>query len=79
MNDKELEEYIKTINPDFTSYIEKGTIEMKQEYYNLLEERMARLINENQELKREKEKLIIENNLIKSLLANNNNYTYGIR
>lgn len=51
MSDKELEEYIRTIEPNFDSHIEKGTIEMSNEYYNLLEERMARLINENQELK----------------------------
>ena len=79
MNNSELEKYLQEIEPNFTSYIEKGTIEMSQEYYNLLEERMARLINENQELKKEKDKLIIENNLMKSLLSNNNNYTYGIR
>ena len=79
MSDRELEEYIKTINPDFTSYVEKGTIEMKQEYYNLLEERMARLINKNEDFKKQIEKLEIENNLMKYLLANNNNYTYGIR
>lgn len=79
MNNSELEKYLQEIEPNFTSYIEKGTIEMSQEYYNLLEERMARLTNENQELKKEKEKLIIENNLMKSLLSNNNNYTYGIR
>lgn len=79
MNNSELEKYLQKIEPNFTSYIEKGTIEMNQEYYNLLEEKMARLINENQELKKEKEKLIIENNLMKSLLSNNNNYTYGIR
>lgn len=51
MSDKELEEYFKTVNPNFSSHIEKGTIEMSNEYYNLLEERMARLINENQQLK----------------------------
>ena len=51
MNDKELDNYIKIINPDFNSHIEKGTIEMNNEYYNLLEEKMARLINQNQELK----------------------------
>ena len=51
MSDKELDNYIKTINPDFNSHIEKGTIEMNNEYYNLLEEKMARLINQNQELK----------------------------
>lgn len=51
MNDKELDNYMKTVNPNFDSHIEKGTIEMSSEYYNLLEEKMARLISENQELK----------------------------
>ena len=46
------EDYIKTINPDFNSHIEKGTIEMNNEYYNLLEEKIARLISQNQELKK---------------------------
>lgn len=58
MSDKELEEleeYIRTIEPNFDSHIEKGTIEMNNEHYNLLEERMARLINENQELKKQPE------------------------
>ncbi len=52
MVDKELDNYMKTVNPNFDSHIEKGTIEMSNEYYNLLEEKMARLINENQELKK---------------------------
>ena len=51
MSDKELEEYINKIEPNFDSHFEKGTIEMSNEYYNLLEEKMARLINKNQELK----------------------------
>lgn len=51
MSDKELEEYIKKVEPNFNSHLEKATIEMSNEYYNLLEERMARFINENQELK----------------------------
>ena len=51
MNDKELDNYMKTVNPNFDSHIEKGTIEMSSEYYNLLEEKMARLISKNQELK----------------------------
>ena len=51
MSDKELEEYINKIEPNFNSHLEKGTIEMSNEYYNLLEEKMIRLINENQELK----------------------------
>ena len=57
MSDKELKEYIRTIEPNFDNHIEKGTIEMNNEYYNLLEERMARLINENQELKKQLEYL----------------------
>lgn len=55
MSNEELDNYIKTINPDFNSHIEKGTIEMNNEYYNLLEEKMARLINQNQELKKQLE------------------------
>lgn len=51
MNNNELEEYLKTIEPNFDSHIEKGTIEMSNEYYNLLEERMIRLLNENKQLK----------------------------
>lgn len=50
MSDKELEEYINKIEPNFNSHLEKGTIEMSHEYYNLLEEKMAELINENQKL-----------------------------
>lgn len=57
MSDKELEEYINKIEPNFDSHLEKGTIEMSNEYYNLLEEKMARLINENQELKKQHEEL----------------------
>lgn len=55
MTNKELDDYMKTVNPDFNSHIEKGTIEMNNEYYNLLEEKMARLINETQELKKQLE------------------------
>ena len=51
MSDKELEEYMNKIEPNFNSHLEKGTIEMSNEYYNLLEEKMVRLINKNQELK----------------------------
>ena len=50
MTDKELDDYMKTVNPNFDSHIEKGTIEMSDEYYTLLEEKMARLINQNKEL-----------------------------
>lgn len=55
MNDKELDNYMKTVNPNFDSHIEKGTIEMSNEYYNLLEEKIARLINQNKELKKQLE------------------------
>lgn len=48
---EELEEYMKQVEPNFNSHIEKGTIEMNNEYYNLMEEKMARLINENQKYK----------------------------
>ncbi len=57
MSDKELEEYINKIEPNFDSHLEKGTIEMSNEYYNLLEEKMARLINKNQSLKKQLEYL----------------------
>lgn len=53
MTDSELDDYMKTVNPNFNSHIEKGTIEMSNEYYNLLEEKMARLIAEKQELKKQ--------------------------
>lgn len=55
MTNEELENYMKTVNSNFDSHIEKGTIEMSNEYYNLLEEKMARLITENQELKNQLE------------------------
>ena len=55
MSDKELEEYINKIEPNFNNHLEKGTIEMSNEYYNLLEEKMIRLINKNQELKKQLE------------------------
>ena len=45
MSDKELSDYIKTIDPKFNSNLEKGTIEMTNEYYNLLEEYISRLNN----------------------------------
>ena len=51
MSNEELEEYMKQVEPNFNSHIEKGTIEMNNEYYNLMEEKMARLINENQKYK----------------------------
>lgn len=55
MSDEELEEYINKIEPNFNSHLEKGTIEMSNEYYNLLEEKMVRLINKNKQLKEENE------------------------
>lgn len=57
MSDNELEEYLKTVEPNFDSHIEKGTIEMSNEYYNLLEERISRLLNENKQLKEDKKKV----------------------
>ena len=62
MSDKELEEYIKKVEPNFDSHLEKGTIEMSNEYYNLLEEKMVRLINKNQKLKERIEYLERSNN-----------------
>lgn len=66
MSDKELEEYIKKVDPNFSSHIENGTIEMSNEYYNLIEERMARLTNKNQELEKENKELsrIVANKVI---------------
>lgn len=72
MNDKELDNYMKTVNPNFDSHIEKGTIEMSNEYYNLLEEKMARLIAENQELKKQLEERNIE--YFKGVYDTNNKY-----
>lgn len=63
MSDEKLEEYLRVVEPKFNSHLGKGTIEMNNEYYNLLEEKMARLINQNQELKEKIEKIreIVEN------------------
>ena len=60
MSDKELEEYINKIEPNFDSHLEKGTIEMSNEYYNLLEEKMVRLINKNQELNKKYENAVAD-------------------
>lgn len=68
MSDKELEEYINKIEPNFDSHLEKGTIEMSNEYYNLLEERMARLINENQELSKQSNILQADKEQLNSLV-----------
>ena len=37
MSDEKLEEYLRVVEPKFNSHLEKGTIEMNNEYYNLLE------------------------------------------
>lgn len=55
MSDLELDIEILFSKADFNSHIEKGTIEMNNEYFNLLQEKMARIINENQELKKQLE------------------------
>lgn len=70
MTNKELDNYMKTVSPNFDSHIEKGTIEMNNEYYNLLEEKMTRLINENQELKKQLEDYIKSNMKLKEELSN---------
>ena len=70
MSDEELEVYIKTIEPNFDSHLEKGTIEMSNEYYNLLEEKMVRLINKNQELKKQLEDTNEELELVRCDLHN---------
>ena len=69
MSDKELEEYINKIEPNFDSHLEKGTIEMSNEYYNLLEEKMTRLINKNQELKKQLEELKSTNKVLSEELT----------
>lgn len=69
MDDKELDNYMKTVNPNFDSYIEKGTIEMSNEYYNLLEEKMARLINKNELLKKQLEELKSTNKVLSEKLT----------
>ena len=69
MSDKELEEYINKIEPNFDSHLEKGTIEMSNEYYNLLEEKMARLINKNQELKKQLEEYKATNEVLSQELT----------
>lgn len=61
MSDEKLEEYLRVVEPKFNSHLEKGTIEMNNEYYNLLEERMARLINKNKELKNQIEEYQLQN------------------
>ena len=61
MSDNDLINYIKKVETNFNSHVEKGTIEMSLEYYNLCEELIARGINaiqENQKLKKEIEKII---------------------
>lgn len=58
MNDVDLDIELLFAESGFESHVEKGTIEMNIEYYNLMEEKMARLINENQKLKKQLEKYI---------------------
>ena len=70
MTNKELDNYMKTVSPNFDSHIEKGTIEMNNEYYNLLEEKMARLINQNKKLKKQVEDYIKSNMKLKEELSN---------
>ena len=49
--------------------LEKGSIEMNNEYYNLLEEKMVRLVNKNQELKKQLEEYQLQNiNLIADIM-----------
>ena len=55
MSDEELDTEILFIEANFNSNLEKGTIEMNNEYFNLLQEKMARLIDENQKLKKQLE------------------------
>ena len=55
MSDLELDVEILFPEANFNSHIEKGTIEMSDEYFNLLQEKMARLISENQKLKKQLE------------------------
>ena len=70
MTDKKLDMYKATVEPNFDSHIERGTIEMNNEYFNLIGEKMARLISENQELKRQlKEMKAINNVLSKELTS----------
>lgn len=57
MSDSELISYIKKVETNFRSHIEKGTIEVSLEYYNLCEELMARGINAIQENKKLKDQL----------------------
>lgn len=66
MTDKKLDMYKATVEPNFDSHIERGTIEMNNEYFNLIEEKMARLISENQELKKQLDELqTLYNNMFK--------------
>lgn len=66
MSEEEFEEYYKKIEPNFNSKIEKGTIEMSNEYYNAIEERMARLINKNNNLQNQLQQ---KENIIKEIKA----------
>ena len=81
MNDNELINYIKKVATNFNSHIEKGTIEMNLEYYNLCEELMVRGINaiqENQQLEQElQQKEDIINKAKENLEKHLNAKSYG--
>lgn len=62
MKDKELEKYIKTIDGKFEKHNEKDTVEMSNKYYNLLEERISGLTNDNSQLSEKLEKQIKQRN-----------------
>lgn len=76
MTDKELDMYKATLEPNFYSHIERGTIEMNNEYFNLIEEKMARLISENQELKKQLEEKENQQKEFIELKMMNTNYTH---
>ena len=69
MSDLELDVEILFPEANFNSHIEKGTIEMSDEYFNLLQEKMARLISENQELKKQLKELKAINNVLSKELT----------
>ena len=73
MSDEELEEYYQKIKPNFISHIEKGTIEMNNEFFNVLEERIVRVVNKNNNLQ---DQLQQKENIIKEVREYINNNTY---
>ena len=54
-------------------------IEVDYNDYKIILEENMRLIPENHKLKEEVERLKEENNLLKQLIPNEKNYSYGIR